>query len=61
MNHDNIVCILNVVSPIVLVVFSERSCLKPKVASAIVSVTLAIRFMLIYKVMLKNVHDFRHV
>ena len=42
MNHDNIVCNSNVVSPIILVVLSERSCLKPKVASVIVLVTFIV-------------------
>ena len=44
MNHDGIVCNSNVVSPIVLVIFSDSSCLKPKVPSAIVSVHIVLSY-----------------
>ena len=50
MNYKDIVCNPNVVSPLLLVVFSDSSCLKPKVASVIVLVTFIVpsyaRFMM---------------
>ena len=45
MNYKDIVCNPNVVSPIV---FSGSSCLKPKVASIIVSVTFIVLSYEIY-------------
>ena len=42
MNYEDIVCNSNVVFPLLLVVFSDSSCLKPKVPSVIVLVTFIV-------------------